>query len=291
MEEFVINKREQEHAAALTAQHVPIPEWWFRKSAMLTFLFNASSTTVPEGERFIVRTAEHARELSADQELKDRAGVLIHEETAHARMHDAYNQYLQTQGFHSLKYNAETKRLVYFLEKRFSLFERLATCAMIEHFTAIFSKQVLDSGVLEGEDVDERMDRVWSWHCLEELEHRSTAFDLYRELGGGYFTRVYMAAVTSALFAFVHTKCLIEFLAEKKVLWKWSTWIVGVPYIFGKKGVYRLFLTDWILFFKPGFHPYDIPLSNRYGKQLHHYHIEDELVGYFTPEEVLAAVS
>ncbi len=279
--EPVVNEREQKHAAELIATHTPIPEWWYRRSALLTFLLNASSTTVPEGERFIVRSAEHAMELTTDNELKMRAKTLIHEETAHARMHDAYNQYLETQGFCSLKYNEETKRLVYFLEKRFSLFERLATCTMIEHFTAIFSKQILESGILEGEDVDERMDRIWSWHSLEELEHRSTAIDLYRALGGGYFTRVYMAGVTSILFAFVHTRCLIEFLREKNVLWKWKTWKDGMPYVFGKKGVYRLFLTDWILFFKPGFHPNQIPIENRLAKQLHHYHIEEEMVGYF----------
>lgn len=281
MAEAIINEREAVHAAELTQEHAPIPEWWFRKSALLTFLFNASSTTVPEGERFIVRAAEDACALVHDDELEKRARTLIHEETAHARMHDAYNHYLESLGFKSLKYNAETKRLVEFFERRFTLTERLATCAMIEHFTAIFSKQVLDTGVLEGEDVDERMDRVWSWHCIEELEHRSTAFDMFRELGGGYFTRVYIAMLTSILFAFVHTRCLLEFLHEKKLLWKWSTWRVGMPYVFGKKGVYRLFLTDWILFFKPGFHPYQLPIQQRYKGQLHHYHIEEELVGYF----------
>ena len=90
-----------------------------------------------------------------------------------------------------------------------------------------------------------------------------------------------MAGVTSILFAFVHTKCLFAFLAEKKLLWKWTTWRNGMPYILGKKGVYRLFLTEWLLFFKPGFHPYQIPIANRYEKQLHHYHIEEELVNYF----------
>jgi predicted metal-dependent hydrolase len=284
MSEPVINERERTHAAQLVAAGTPIPQWWFRRSAMLTFLFNASSTTVPEGERFIIRAARDARDFTSDEGLKKRAETLMHEEAAHARMHDAYNRYLDSLGLPTEKYYEETKRLIQFLEKRFSLMGRLAVCTMIEHFTAIFSKQVLDTGILEGEDVDERMDRVWSWHCIEEVEHRSTAFDLYLALGGGYFTRIGAAWLTSVLFAYMHTRCLFAFLAAKKALWKWNTWRYGLPYVFGPRGVYHLFLTDWIRFFKPGFHPYQIPIANRYHKQLHHYHIEEELVGYFPPE-------
>lgn len=281
MNEAVINERERLHAAELVDAKVPIPEWWFRKSALLSFLFNASSATVPEGERFIVRAVDEARAHIEEPELLKAAETLMHEELAHARMHDAYNRYLEELGFPAHTYNAETERLLLFFEKIFSLKGRLATCAMIEHFTAIFSKQVLDTGILEGEEVDERMDRVWSWHCLEELEHRSTAIDMYRRMGGGYGTRVGVALITSFFFALSHTRCLLAFLREKKLLWKWHTWSVGWPYIFGKRGVYRLFLTHWILYFKPGFHPRQVPIENRLQKQLHHYHIEEELVNYF----------
>jgi predicted metal-dependent hydrolase len=283
MIEPVINERERKHAALLAREGVPISEWWFRKSALLTFLFNASSATVPDGERFIVHAVRDALIFTADKELIHRAHTLIHEETAHARMHDAYNRYLAEIGLPSGKYNDETRNLLVFFDKHLSVQSRLAVCAMIEHFTALFSKQILDTGILEGEDVDERMDRVWSWHCLEELEHRSTAIDLYRAIGGGYFRRLWWAGYTSVLFALIHTRCMLGFLAAKKVLWKIETWKNGIPYVFGRRGVYRLFLTKWILFFLPGFHPTDIHIENRFGKQLHHYHIEEELVGYFAP--------
>jgi predicted metal-dependent hydrolase len=281
MSEPVINERERLHAEELMNAGVPIREWWFKDNAMLSFLLNASSTTVPEGERFIVRAAEDARKLFNDEALQKSAETLVHEEMAHARVHDAYNRYLEEFGFPAHRYSSETRELVEFFERLFSLKGRLAICAMIEHFTAIFAKQIFETGILEGEDTDERMDRIWSWHSLEELEHRSTAIDMYRRIGGGYFLRAYAALIGSILFAYIHTRCLFGFLRAKKLLWKWHTWRTGLPYIFGKKGVYRLFLTEWILYFKPGFHPYDIPIENRFQKQLHHYHIEEELVSYF----------
>ncbi|MDP3402463.1 MAG: metal-dependent hydrolase [bacterium] len=281
MDEAVINERERIAALKLTNDKVPIREWWFKDNALLTFAFNTSSATVPEGERFIVRAVEEARDLVSDSGLKKQADILIHEETAHALMHDAYNRYLDTQGFPATKHVRETKVLLLFFERIFTLKMRLATCMLIEHFTATYSKQIIEVGVLEGEDTDERMDRVWSWHCIEEMEHRSTAIDLYRALGGGYFLRVLISAFVSIAFLIAHVRCLIDFLLAKRLLFKWHVWRKGIPYLLGKKGVYYLVLKYWLFYFKPGFHPTQIPIENRFNKQLHHYHIEDELVGYF----------
>ncbi|MBY0110627.1 metal-dependent hydrolase [Patescibacteria group bacterium] len=281
MSEPVINERERQAALSLTKNQVPIREWWFKDNALLTFAFNTSSATVPEGERFIVRAAADAKKLITDPELKKQADILIHEETAHAQMHDAYNGYLDAQGFPATKHVQETKVLLLFFERVFSLKMRLVTCMIIEHFTNTYSKQVLDIGVLEGEDTDERMDRVWSWHCIEEMEHRSTAVDLYRALGGGYFLRVSIGAFVSVAFFVAHVRCLVDFMTAKKLFWNGTIWKKGLPYLLGKKGVYYLVLKYWLTYFKPGFHPTDIPIENRFNKQLHHYHIEDELVGYF----------
>ena len=212
MDEPVINERERAHAGELVKEKAPIREWRFRANALLTFAFNATSSTVPDGERFIVRTADEARKLINDEQLKKNAETLIHEETAHARMHDAYNRYLDSLGFPATKHSEETKKLLMFFEKRFSLKMRLVTCTIIEHFTVTYSKQVLDIGVLEGEDVDERMDRVWSWHCIEEMEHRSTALDLYRGIGGGDWVGGFIGAFGSGVFALCHYRGLLGLL-------------------------------------------------------------------------------
>ncbi|KND47176.1 MAG: FF domain protein [Parcubacteria bacterium C7867-004] len=281
MEEPVINEREREVALELTAHKISIREWWFKDNALLTFAFNTSSATVPEGERFIVRAVEEAKGLVSDPVLREQADILVHEELAHAKMHDAYNRYLDAQGFPATKHVQETAVLLTFFERIFTLRMRLVTCMIIEHFTATYSKQVLDIGVLEGEDTDERMDRVWSWHCIEEVEHRSTAVDLYRAIGGGYFLRVLIGAFVSLAFLIAHARCLIDFLRAKNLLFTWHVWSNGVRYLIGKRGVYYLVLKYWLFYFKPGFHPNQIPIENRFNKQLHHYHIEDELVGYF----------
>src|SRR6185369_1753097 len=117
--------------------------------------------------------------------LEKEIETIMHEETAHAKVHDAFNVYLESVGLPVQKHLQSSKRIMAFLYKHFSLRTRLALCAALEHFTASGARQVLDHGVFEGEGVDERMDRVWTWHALEELDHRAAVFDVYLATGGG----------------------------------------------------------------------------------------------------------
>jgi predicted metal-dependent hydrolase len=34
------------------------------------------------------------------------------------------------------------------------------------------------------------MAELWQWHSLEELEHKSVAFDVYNQIGGSYKMRI-----------------------------------------------------------------------------------------------------
>ncbi len=282
MEEPVVNERERRHAQELKKKDIPIEPRWFKHDSFATLFFNASSVSIPEAERFLVITVREALPHIQSVSLREKIQTIIHEETAHSRVHDAYNMYLGAHGFPVKKYEEEFITWSIFLQTRFSLMTRLAICATIEHFTACVSRQILDTGILEGEDVDERMDRVWTWHALEELDHRSTVFDVYVAMGGTWRQRVWSAFIGSILFMYIHNRCLLAFLRRKKLLRRWRTWRLGLPFLFGKRGVYRHFIPDWFKFFRVRFHPNSIPIRNVLKKQLRHYHIESELISYFT---------
>ena len=46
-------------------------------------------------------------------------------------------------------------------------------------------------------DLDPTVRALWVWHALEEVEHKSVAFDVYRAAGGGYIRRVALMLLTS----------------------------------------------------------------------------------------------
>jgi predicted metal-dependent hydrolase len=288
MDEPVMNEREQRHALELEKEGVPIRQWWYRDNILFTLFVNASSIGIPDAERLVVSTV---RELTANDrfpELAQKITDIIHEEEAHARVHDAYNEYLKSTGLRFEKYQRRGRNLNAFIERNFSLKTRLAICSTIEHFTASMAKQVLDNGLFEGVDVDERMDRVWTWHSLEELHHRSTVFELYVAAGGGFFRRAYAALLATAFFIYMQHACFLSLMRQRGVLFNARVWWKGMPYLFGKRGVYRHLFLDWLRLFWPTFKPEDIPISNVLQKQLHHYHIESELADYFKPAQARA---
>ena len=281
MDELVVNEREWHHAQELRGEGVPIRQWWFKDNILFTLFINAASVGIPDAERFVVSTVQEITSRTDFPGLEKEVQTIVHEEVAHARVHDAYNEYLKTTGLVFDKYIERGRSINRFLDRNFSLKTRLAICSTIEHFTASMAKQVLDTAIMEGVDVDERMDRVWTWHALEELHHRSTVFELYVAADGGFFRRAWAALLATALFIYMQHACCFSFLRQKGVLFNWRVWYKGFPFLFGKKGVYRHLFLDWLRLFWPWFHPEDIPIRNILQRQLHHYHIESELAEYF----------
>ncbi len=283
MEKMVVDEREQLHAQSLQEHGIPLPSDWFEHSSLLSIFFNAASITIPGAEHMVIRTAEAAAPDCTTPELQKSIKNIVHEENAHARVHEAYNDYLQTQGYPVAKYTRMMAHSIAFFERHFSLLTMLGICAATEHFTACGARQVLDVGMFEGHSVDERLDRVWTWHALEELEHRATIFDIYLALGGGYFRRVgAMMLVATTLFC-LHHACVIGLMRRQHLLGNKRAWRAASPFLFGKKGIYRHFIPDVFRYFVPGFHPTNFHIKNSLQKQLRHYHIESELVAYFRP--------
>jgi predicted metal-dependent hydrolase len=279
--EPVVNAREERNAQLLAAHGTPIEDAWFEGNILFGLFMHASSVAIPEAERMVIRTVEEADAKYDLSRLRREVDNIIHEETAHSRVHDAYNGYLHRAGFYIQPHVARVERIGEFLQKHFALKTRLAMCAVIEHFTATMAKQVLDTGIFEGRGVDERMDRVWTWHAVEELDHRSTVYDIYLALGGGYLRRVFAALVMGVIFLFLMASCLPSLMRQRGVLWSAGVWRKGLPMLFGKRGVYRHVIGYWLTLFKPKFHPTQMDITNALKKQLHHYHIEDELINYF----------
>lgn len=248
---------------------------------LISTLFNGASITIPDGERFVIRAAEDALP-HCSPELKKIAAHLMEEEAAHAKVHDAYNMYLRDRGYPVDRYVEKAKRATHFSNHHASLLTRLAICAAIEHLTAISSRQALENKFFEREDVDPRMKRVWMWHATEELDHRSSAFDLYQALGGGYVRRIYAALLIGVFLFYIHVACIGALLKQEHMLWNWRAWKAASPYLFGKRGIYAHFIPDLLFYYVPNFHPSKLPLSHKLQERLQHYPIESELAEYFT---------
>src|SRR3989338_7385895 len=136
MEEPIVNERERLHAEALRQGGVPIRSWWYKDNVLFTLFINAASVGIPDAERLVISTVREITDHKRFPAMEKQVADIIHEETAHARVHDMYNEYLKSTGLEFEKYTRRGRILAAFIERHFSLKTRLAVTSTIDHFTA-----------------------------------------------------------------------------------------------------------------------------------------------------------
>ncbi len=178
-----------------------IPQYWFAGNPIVTHTENAFSILIPPGERFFIRSVQHYAERTADPELAGLIRAFVQQEALHTRSHNAFNASLARFGVDVDRETAYADRVMTTLGKVLPKRMQLAATVFLEHLTAT-GAHLLFTEPRICEAMHPEMLRFWRWHAAEEIEHKAVAFDLYREIGGGYLLRVVSAILTVLLLAF-----------------------------------------------------------------------------------------
>lgn len=250
----------------LVDMEAPIPRHWCAGDAFRTALFNALSMSFPVGEQFFIDSVRNGfKALPADQQERFRAEVqgFVGQEATHRRLHSLYNAHLAKLGLVNDWEPRARKRLA--LLEGADVRHWLAITAANEHFTAILADWMLNNPALLGTQ-DKRLATLWLWHSAEESEHKSTAFDLYKALGGNEAWRLKWMRRVTLIFLVDTLRQTVNNLHHDGTLWKWSTWKGAASYLFGKQGLVRQTFQPWRDYFRHDFHPaqHDADASQRW---------------------------
>ena len=232
-----------------------LPRHWCAGDPFLTAFFNALSMSFPVGEQFFIDAVQAGfKLLPATQQDKFRAEVqgFVGQEATHRRIHGLFNALLERQGLVNEWGPAAALRLKAFdgVDAR----HPLAFTAANEHFTAILAHWMLQNQDLFG-STQARIKTMWLWHSSEEIEHRSTAFDILAALGGSHAWRVrWMRRVTTLFWAHALQQTLRN-LRRDGTPWKWSTWKSAAVHLLGRRGLVRQTYRPWREYFREDFHP------------------------------------
>lgn len=165
----------------------------------------------PDGEEMFIESVRHYRDLVTDPDLKRQVNAFIGQEVIHGRNHRKLNTRFAELGYRSkivedsmaadeFGLTPGMQRFVWLVSRvgpLKGLFEelrdrsdddidpvfRLAMTAALEHYTAVMAEQLLTEGGLQYLFADPELFRFWAWHAIEESEHRSVAFDVFRLVG------------------------------------------------------------------------------------------------------------
>lgn len=227
---------------------------WHSNDVFRTSFFNALSLQFPEGEQQFIESVRMYRDNVTDPKLKEEIRGFIGQEALHSREHKQYNEALKARGYDIDAIDERFGRHMAWV-RGLPASRRLAGTCAAEHYTAVLANAMLAHPEwMEG--ATPGMRRLWLWHAIEETEHKSVAFDVFQQcVGDEKLRRIVFLFVTWNFFrqTFMNTCDLLR--AEGK-LWSLRTWLGGINFLWGKPGVLRRCLPDFLAYFRKGFHPW-----------------------------------
>jgi len=236
--------------------HEDLPRYWWDNDPVKTLLLAAMSSGFPPGERFFIDSVRHYEKQITDPELKKAVKAFIGQEAHHSREHEAMNGFLQDRGVDLATLEKEILGFMNWMRKNLSPERQLAHTVAVEHFTALMAENFLlkyDSAL---EEMDPRIAPLWAWHAVEESEHKAVAFDVYKAVGGSEWTRVSEMALVSIMFPLFTSIHVLRLMKEDGQLLNIKSWLKATNYMWGKPGVFRKLLPDYLRFYSPTFHPW-----------------------------------
>jgi predicted metal-dependent hydrolase len=166
---------------------------WGHIIAVLSALF-------PAGEDFFVRSVRNVRDEITDPDLKRQVAGFIGQEATHGNHHREFNERLAQLGYPTDTIDRlleqDAQRATEHLPKKV----QLAVTSAFEHYTALLAEVLLSDPDARALFDDDEVRSLFLWHAVEESEHKSVAFDVYKALGGTEAMRIVTMQVVTAAF-------------------------------------------------------------------------------------------
>ena len=233
---------------------------YFGGNFIATHVLNALHVIVPLGERFFIRSVKPFISQTKDPVLKEKLKSFIGQESVHEQKHLEFWNVLKEQGYRVERFSELYQKISFeliepFLNALFGNKIALATTVALEHYTAVLAAEALDPESKTLSYLTEDMRQMLQWHAIEEIEHKSVAFNLLKEVSDSYLLRAGGFVIgTFFLNAYTILGALIFMQDDKEISFKKIISDIPQSLKMGNS-VSRRVLTELFEFLKPDFHP------------------------------------
>lgn len=251
-----------------------IPTYWMAGDPLKTRMMDAVQSTFPDGERYFISTVRAFRDQIDSPELLAEVKDFMMQEGQHGMVHTQYNERLARQGQDIERFTHYIKSISDKRLRRYSAQYNVALTAAFEHFTAMMAELFFaEKAMLAG--ADERVRAMFAWHAVEEMEHKSVAFDVMQKVAKvGYLRRTLAMTHAAFMFTVVSSFMTLTMLRNDgmslgqrlRLFGKNIGWLLSP-----RRGVISRLLWMVLPYYKPGFHPNDIKTVHNYSAWLESY--------------------
>jgi len=237
----------------------PIGKYFVDDDIVFSHFVAGLSGGFPPGEESFIRSVRRFADQISDPGLRKRVAGFIGQESTHGQEHRRLNGRLIEMGYRVGWYDRRSViRAQKWFEQKVHGHTHLAMTAAAEHYTAVLAERVLTSDELQALPGDPEVWNLINWHALEELEHKSVAFDVYRATGGSETRRIaVMAAMMALTLPFVLSSLAVSVACDRDArrrplrLARETHRLLTGP-------LFRGLTPKLAQYLRPGFHPDDI---------------------------------
>ena len=191
-----------------------LPRYFVADDLLRSHIAAMLSSVFPEGEDFFVRSVRAYRDRITDPALKEQVKGFIGQEALHGRQHRDFNDRLQEVGYPTHFVDRNTKYGLALLHKVAPKRVQLAVTAALEHYTATLAETLLRDEGARNEFTTPETQALFTWHALEETEHKAVAYDVYQHVSGNDVVRIGTMAVVHAAFLLAMTSAVLLSLVK-----------------------------------------------------------------------------
>lgn len=205
-----------------------ISRHYFANSPVMSHMLTALSSTFPIGEQFFVHSVRNVRDRVTDEKLQAEISAFIGQEAMHSKAHSEFNSAWRRDDYQLDRFQAWLASKDRHIKTLHPKIQLAITCAF-EHFTALLGSYILRHPEVLS-TLDEDAMKLWVWHAIEEIEHRSVAFDVYQHVyGDDAIRKNIMRSVTTGFASLTLYSSLRLYRQDLKNSWsKWGGNIFGM---------------------------------------------------------------
>ncbi len=232
--------------------------FYYRGNPLISAMWATMSASFPAGEAEFINSVKLFESQINDSKLKQEVKNFAAQEAHHSLQHRQVNKLLDERGYNTAKVDQRFKEKMAERALKWSAERRLARTVVAEHVTAIMAHFALTHSESMSHFPDS-FRRLFQWHAIEEIEHKSVAFDVYQHcVNDQALLRREFRYFSYLEFPFnvsMGTRFLLKQMGRKaswqdrKGLWR---------YLFGEDGLISSVKPLYMSFLDKDFHPWNL---------------------------------